>query len=110
MPLGVFAIVQDGQDAEPTIFLQLAVSKDGIIAGTVHDSANDKTNEIEGMVDKETQRAAWVVKGKTSPIMETGIANLTRDDASALLHFSDGQTQQWEMKRLEEPKEGESSS
>lgn len=109
MSLGVFAIVQDGQDVEPTIFLQLAVSKDGVLAGTVHDSANDKTNTVEGMVDQESMRAAWVVTGKTSPIMETGIANLTRDDASALLHFSDGQTQQWDMKRLEEP-EGEQAT
>ena len=34
--------------------------------------------------------------------METGIANLTQDDAPALLHFDDGQTQQWLLVRLEE--------
>ena len=46
------------------------------------------------MVDKNTQRSAWVVQGKESPIMETGIANHTaKDEAPALLHFTDGQTQ-----------------
>jgi len=106
MSLGVFALTQVDQQVQPTIYLQLAVSKQGVIAGTVHNTATDKTNSVEGMVDQASQRAAWVVTGKTSPIMETGIANLTKDDASALLHFADGQTQQWDMTRLEEP-EGE---
>lgn len=107
MPLGVFALTQDGQSAssdEPTIFLQLVVSKEGVINGTVQNTASNETQEIEGAVDKESQRAAWVVSGKTSPILETGIYNLTKDDAPALLHFSDGQTQQWLMVRLDEPK------
>ncbi len=111
MSLGVFVLTPDveSSDAEPTIYLQLAVSKEGVIAGTVYNSATEKTQEIEGMVDKKTQRAAWVVSGKTSPIMETGIVNLTKDDAPALLHFADDQTQQWLLVRLEEPKEGASA-
>ena len=110
MPLGVFALTLDGQAAgvEPTLYLQLAVSKEGVIAGTVFNSETQETKEIEGMVDQATQRAAWGVSGETSPIMETGIANLTKDEAPALLHFADGQTQQWLMVRLEEP-EGEAA-
>ena len=105
MPLGVFALTPDGQASgpDPTLFLQLAISKEGIISGTLHNSATNSTQTIEGMADKETQRAAWTVVGKTRPIMETGIANLTEDTAPALVHFADGQTQQWLMVRLEEP-------
>jgi hypothetical protein len=106
LPLGVFAVTQDGQASgpPPTIFLQLTVSKEGIIAGTVTNTeAPDNVQAIEGMVDKKTQRSAWVIQGKSSPIMETGIANLTKDEAPALLHFADGQTQQWLLVRLEEP-------
>jgi hypothetical protein len=111
MALGVFALTPDGQSSgiDPTIYLQLAVSKEGVIAGTVHNTDTEETASVEGMVDQKTQRAAWVVTGKTSPIMETGIVNLTKDDAPALLHFSDGQTQQWLMVRLEEPKEAGAS-
>lgn len=107
MSLGVFALTPDGQASgiEPTLYLQLAVSKEGVIAGTVHNTETEKTESIEGMVDQKTQRAAWVISGKTSPIMETGISNLTKDDTPALLHFADGQTQQWLMVRLEEPEE-----
>lgn len=105
MPLGVFALTPDGQASgpEPTLFLQLAISKEGIIAGTLHNSANNATQTIEGMADKATQRVAWNVVGKTRPIMETGIMNLTEDSAAALVHFADGQTQQWLMVRLEDP-------
>jgi hypothetical protein len=56
------------------------------------------------MADKATQRVAWTVAGKIRPIMETGISNLTEDTAPALVHFADGQSQQWLMVRLEEPK------
>jgi hypothetical protein len=41
--------------------------------------------------------------------METGIANLTKDTAPVLVHFEDGQTQQWLLVRLEEP-EGEAAT
>jgi hypothetical protein len=41
--------------------------------------------------------------------METGLSNLTKDEAPALIHFADGQTQQWLMIRLEAP-EGEQSN
>ena len=105
MPLGVFALTQDGQASgpEPTLFLQLAISKEGIIAGTLNNTATNSTQTIEGLADKKTQRCAWSVVGKTRPIMETGIVNLTNDTAPALVHFADGQTQQWLMVRLNEP-------
>lgn len=105
MPLGVFALTPDGQASgpDPTLFLQLAISKEGIINGTLNDSATGKTQAIEGMADGKSQRCAWTVAGQSRPIMETGINNLTQDTAPALVHFADGQTQQWLMVRLQEP-------
>jgi hypothetical protein len=105
MPLGVFALTQDGQSTgpDPTLFLQLAISKEGIISGTLNNTSTDSTQTIEGMADKASQRCAWNVVGKSRPIMETGVLNLTEDSAPALVHFADGQTQQWLMVRLEEP-------
>jgi len=105
MPLGVFALSQDGQPTgpAPSLFMQLAISKEGIIRGTLNNTATGKTQDIEGMADKASQRCAWTVAGQSRPIMETGISNLTQDTAPSLLHFADGQTQQWLMVRLEEP-------
>lgn len=105
LPLGVFALTPDGQKSgpDPSLFLQLAISKQGIINGTLNNSATGQTQKIEGMADKESQRCAWTVAGKTRPVMEIGISGLTEDSAPALVHFEDGQTQQWLMVRLEEP-------
>ena len=111
MTLGVFAVTQDGQKSgpPPTMFLQLAINKQGIVAGTFENTSTEKSQTIEGMVDKKSQRTAWSVTGKKWPIMETGISNLTKDSAPALIHFENGQTQQWLLVRLEEPKEGETA-
>ncbi len=105
MSLGVFALTNAGESTgtDPTIYLQLAVSKQGIIAGTIQNTATDSVQNIEGMVDPKTQRAAWGIEKKDWPIMETGISNLTQDDAPALLHFEDGETQQWLLVRMQEP-------
>ena len=105
LPLGVFALTQDGQKSgpDPTLFLQLAISKEGVISGTSHNSVTNQTQTVEGLADKASQRVAWAVEGKTRPIMETGISNLTSDTGPALVHFADGQTQQWLMVRLDEP-------
>jgi hypothetical protein len=112
LPLGVFALTQDGEASgpDPSMFLQLAISKQGVIAGTLHNTVTNSTKTIEGVADKATQRCAWVVEGKTRPIMETGISNLTSETAPALVHFEDGQTQQWLMVRLEDPNQKAASS
>jgi hypothetical protein len=104
LPLGVFALTQkDGEVEDSTLFLQLAISKEGIIAGTFQNTATDKSFEVEGTIDGESQRAAWGPVGESWPIMETGVYNLTENEGGALLHFEDGQTQQWTMVRLDEP-------
>lgn len=107
LPLGVFAATQDGQasGAPPTLLVQLAISKEGIINGTLKNTITGETQALEGMADKTSQRVAWNVAGKQRPIVETGIYNLTQDTAPVLVHFADGQTQQWLLVRLEEPKQ-----
>ena len=107
MPLGVFALTQDGaaSGSPPSIFAQLAISKEGVISGNLDNKSTGKTERLEGMADKKSQRVACCVKGKQSPIVETGLSNLTQDTAPALIHFGDGKTQQWLMVRLEEPKD-----
>ncbi len=87
-----------------------AVSKQGVISGSFQNMATDKVQPIEGMVDKQTQRAAWTVVGQTRPLMETGFVNLTQETTPALVHFADGTTQQWLLVRLDKPPaEGEAA-
>ncbi len=105
-PLGVFALTSDGEPdgVEPTMFLQLALSKQGVLSGTFQNRATDSVQVVEGMVDKQTQRAAWTAKDKARPLMEAGISNLTQDTAPALVHFADGTTQQWLLVRTKKSK------
>lgn len=85
--------------------MQLAISKQGVISGTLKNTAPGKVQSLEGMSNKRSQRAAWAVAGQERPIMETGLSNLTQDLTPALIHFADGQTQRWLMVRIPEPKQ-----
>ena len=87
------------------MFIQLAVTREGIIAGTFQDTSADNAVEIQGTIDKDSQRAAWSPFGKEWPVMQTGVFNLTKDETGVLLHFENGATQQWNLTRLEEPKD-----
>lgn len=104
LPLGVFALTQDGNpDAVPNMFLQMALSKEGILAGTYQNKSTGQTESVEGMVDQKTQRAAWTIVGKNTPILEAGLGNLTRNETRVLAHFANGETQQWLMVHIENP-------
>ena len=71
LPVGVFALAQQGDaDVAPNMFLQLAVSKEGILAGTYQNKLTEETRSVEGMVDPGSQRAAWKVAGKATDSAE----------------------------------------
>lgn len=110
MPLGVFAVTTEPA-TDSNALLQLAVDRNGVIAGTYYNTATDIGRPVRGMVDKKTQRAAWTFSdGKnTDIIMETGLFNLTQDQTDALVHFGKDKTQKWRMVRLNEPKDTESA-
>jgi hypothetical protein len=110
MPLGVFAMTSEGVNAS-SMYLQLAVSQEGVIAGTFYNESTGTTHPVEGMVDEETQRAIWKAADGTNPdlVMETGIYNLTQDQAEVLVHFGPEQTQTVLLVRLDEAERPESS-
>ena len=104
MPLGTFALVHESQ-GDPTMYMQLQIAQDGTISGTYYNSVSESSQILQGSVDKETQRAAWTVGDKSQTVVETGLYNLTMDEAPALLHFGTGKTQEWLLVRLEDPDE-----
>jgi hypothetical protein len=103
LPLGVFALTKEGVNAT-NMYLQLAVSKKGILAGTFYNETTEVTHPVEGMVDEKTQRVAWKAADGTNPdlVMETGLYNLTKDKAEVLVHFGPDQSQNALLVRLEE--------
>ena len=103
--LGVFAMVGEGETKSTNIF-QLAVNKAGVIRGNYYNALTDTTEPVYGSVDKNTQRAAWAVADRKTPVYEAGIANLTRDETTMLVHFAKDNSQQFTLVRVQQP-EGE---
>jgi hypothetical protein len=99
LPLGVYAMTRE-DGGEPTRFLQLAVSKDGLISGTYYNAVTNQAFAVEGSVDRATQRAAWYATGNRNTVMEAGIYNLTEDQAPALVHFGTERVEEVLLVRL----------
>lgn len=104
LPLGVFAVGRDANEAAYTNrFLQLAVNRNGEIAGVLYNSTTDAAQDLTGMVDPESQQAYWLMANRTdSPIASTGIYNLTEDQTAINVHFADGSDQTWTLVRLKQ--------
>ena len=100
MPLGTFAVSTNEADAQPHRVVQLAVDKAGVVSGTLYNSGTDVTQTLLGQVDKQTQRVALRV-GESNLVVETGLYNLTQDQAPLLVHFGADRVENWLLVRLE---------
>ena len=99
LPLGVFAIVNEGQTkSDKTI--QLAVNKDGMIRGNLILDLTDQVIPVSGTVDKETQRVALRLEDKEEIVIEAGLYNLTQDVLTVLVHFGKDRQEERGLVRL----------
>jgi hypothetical protein len=103
--LGTFAITKDPKDVDPISAVQLAVNQQGVISGTVYNSETDEAYTVQGQVDQQTQRVAMRVGESDSLVVETGLYNLTQDEAPVLVHLGSEDVENWLLVRMEEPKE-----
>jgi hypothetical protein len=102
MSLGVFSLVQGTQTNSDKVF-QLAVSRSGALGGNLSDTLTGATLPVQGAVDQASGRAAWIVGDNRTVVYETGISDLTQDQAPVLVHFSATVTEQWMLVRLPPP-------
>ncbi len=100
--LGVFALTESDK-TKSDVSLQLAVNKQGVIRGNSTDTVTNKNQVIQGSVDKQTQRVAFTVGDNTTNVVETGLYNLTKDEAPCLIHFGKDKTEQWLLVRMQKP-------
>jgi len=103
MPLGTFALSAGEKDVEPTRMVQLAVSQQGVISGTLFNTQTEENQSIQGQVDKETQRVAMRIGESEDLVAETGLYNLTQEQAPLLIHFGTEKVENWLLVRLEDP-------
>ena len=105
MSLGTFAVSRGEKDVEPNLVVQLAVNKDGVVSGTLFDTTSDKAQTVQGQVDKQTQRLAVRIGENEDLIAETGLYNLTLEEAPVLVHYGKDKVENWLLVRLETPPE-----
>ena len=72
-----------------------------MIRGNSTDTATKKNQVIQGSVDKQTQKVAFTVGDNQANVVETGLYNLTKDEAPVLIHFGKDRTEQWLLVRLQ---------
>jgi hypothetical protein len=103
MALGTFSMAVADSEVDPARVIQIAVSKNGLVSGTIHNRTSGNTYTVQGRVDKETQRLAFTIGDDRNTVLETGIYNLTQDQTPVLCHFGTRQTQTYMFVRLPEP-------
>lgn len=103
-PLGVFAMTMGNETTSNDIF-QLAINKDGIVRGNYYNAMSDTTTPVYGSLDKKSQRLAWTIGDKKTPVYETGLYNLTLAQTTVLAHFSADRTSQFNLFRIEQNKD-----
>jgi hypothetical protein len=105
MPLGVFSM-SPADHPSSNLVIQLSVNKQGVIRGNYTDTTTGQTQPVQGAVDLKTQRVAFTVgTDHASTVVETGLYNLTKDEAPALMHFGTDRTEQWLLVRMQQPSE-----
>jgi hypothetical protein len=105
MPLGTFAVSTNERQVEPTSMMQLAVDRSGVISGMMYNTVSDQTQAIQGQVDKQTQRVAFRIGDNQTCICETGLYDLTQNEAPLLVHYGTERTENYLLVRLEAPPE-----
>lgn len=105
LPLGVFALTKPDQ-SKSNVSIQLAIDKQGIVRGNYTDSVTNKNQLVQGSLDKQTQRVAFAVGDNKTNFIETGLYNLTKDEAPCLIHMGQDRTEQWLLVRLQDPNAG----
>jgi hypothetical protein len=115
--LAVVALVGAGVVAAGALIAVLAISGrtgsaavGGVMRGNYYNAVNDSTTPVYGSLDKKTQRLAWAIGDKKTPVYESGLYNLTLDQSTLLAHFSPERTEQYNLFRLEQPKDEKTGS
>ncbi|MDO4583574.1 MAG: hypothetical protein Q4D62_05665 [Planctomycetia bacterium] len=106
LPLGVFAVLGDPSEEDAQFAIQLAANKDGLISGTFFNRKTDQTYPVQGRIDPQTQRVAFIIQGADDDVFDTGFYNLMQQQTEVLVHLGKEKTKTCYFVRLETPEEG----
>ena len=94
-----------GDETTSNDIFQFALNKDGVVRGNYYNTASDSTQPVYGSLDKKGQRIAWTIGDKKDAVYETGLYNLTQDEATMLMHSGKDRTEQYKLFRVEQQDE-----
>jgi hypothetical protein len=101
MPLGVFNAAEENA-ARSTLFLQLAVSRDGVLKGNAYDTTSDTTTPIGGTIDKESRAASWRIGAKGAEF-EATLDGLVAESCTAKVTSPGGRQETWHLVHVQKP-------
>ena len=102
LPLGVFALCKS-ESGDPTMFLQLAISREGIVAGSFANTTNNENLSVQGGADRESARLAVTIGDQQDVVIETGLYNVTEQQSGAMVHYQDGTRENWLLVKMPDP-------
>lgn len=104
LPLGIFAAGKSiDESSYSNMYVQLAIGRNGEVAGSYYNASTDQLHPLQGLVVVETQEIVWTVTDNPrSPLMTTGIYDFTLDVVPVLVYFPEGTTQSWVLVRLDQ--------
>jgi hypothetical protein len=101
--LGVYALSQGDSSTNASAMFQLAIDKNGDVAGNYYNELSQQVLPVHGKLDKKNQRVAWMVGTNKDVVYDTGLGNLLSSQAPLLVHFNKAKTQQALLVRLKQP-------
>jgi hypothetical protein len=108
-PLGVFALARSGQ-TDSDMILQLAINKDGIVHGNYFNQLTNESLEVQGALDKKTQRISWTIGDNPRTVFDAGLGDLIKEESTVLVHYGPQSTTRMSLIRLQQPMQQPKSS
>lgn len=107
-PLGVYSLVESGQE-QSTMLFQLAINKDGIIRGNYLNQITNEKSQIHGALDKSTQKISWSVGDNPDTVFGTTLSELMKEKSKVVVQFGPNNTQQMSLVRQKPPEQSQSA-
>lgn len=101
LTLGSFSLMTGSGDPGTRI-VQLSIDKQGNIRGSLYDMITNNTNNVVGLIDKNTQQARWTLDSNRELTFVTTLDQLTQPQGVVNVKLPGGdQVQQWQLVRME---------
>lgn len=100
MTLGSYSLMTGSGDPGTRI-LQLSVDKQGNIRGSYYDMITNATNNVIGVIDRNTQQARWTLDTNRQLTFVATLDQLTQPQGVVNVKLPGGEVQQWQLVRME---------